>query len=143
MMLTKHKPVLCCVEGSTLARTARPVVPLVEFVSLTASQTGAQPIIGGASNKKSARRPAPAASGASPCGGLKRRRFPQQFLRRLGAFYRLAQKLRNGFKQKCIVLTGKTDRGAQLPRPPGSADPVQDRKSTRLNSSHVAISYAV
>src|SRR5690625_3271785 len=126
MVLTKHKPVLCCVEGSTLARTARPVVPLVEFVSLTASQTGAQPIIGGASNKKSARRPAPAASasGASPCGGLKRRRFPQKFLRRLGAFYRLAQKLRNGFKQKRIVLTGETDRGAQLPRPPGSADPV-------------------
>src|SRR5690625_1931227 len=130
MVLTKHKPVLCCVEGSTLARTARPVVPLVEFVSLTASQTGAQPIIGGAANKKSARRPAPAASasasasGASPCGGLKRRRFPQQFLRRLGALYRLAQKLRNGFKQKCIVLTGKTDRGAQLPRSSRSADPV-------------------
>src|SRR5690625_6474966 len=96
MVLTKHKPVLCCVEGSTLARTARPVVPLVELVSLTASQTGAQPIIGGASNKKSARRPAPAASASSPCGALKRRRCPQQFLGRLGAFDPLARKLRNG-----------------------------------------------
>src|SRR5437660_9813652 len=32
---------------------------------------------------------------------------------------------------------------AQSPAPSADASPIRDRKSTRLNSSHVAISYAV
>src|SRR5437870_8421640 len=38
---------------------------------------------------------------------------------------------------------GGAARGAGRSRHPGRGRPAQDRKSTRLNSSHVAISYAV
>src|SRR5690625_3038745 len=59
--------------------------------------------------------------------------------------------------EECLLVSGKTGAGveelldqivAQIPSPQGQVDAparamILDRKSTRLNSSHVAISYAV
>src|SRR3712207_7395376 len=70
------------------------------------------------------------------------RREPAAALRRAALGYGLSAL---GARRTAVILSGAKDLLSPEPRPTAdpSAAPQEDRKSTRLNSSHANISYAV
>src|SRR5439155_26181312 len=69
--------------------------------------------------------------------------FPYTTLFRSGGAGRRAPTLRGAHRVRVFYLRGAAPVPADRPPPGGRRPGRGDRKSTRLNSSHVAISYAV